>query len=92
VSGKRIILEHKNSLVADWWELYKMERTTLQDYSFHFHLAVVSLAIFLGDFNSKNMSVSQKMFACSSFALIAVLMFTQANPVPVPEEVHPGNF
>lgn len=52
VSGMCIILEHKNSLMADWWELYKMERNILQDYSFYFHFAVVSLAIFLGDFNS----------------------------------------
>lgn len=37
------------------------------------------------------MSVTQKMFAYSSCMLITILTFTHAIPVPMPEEVHPGN-
>lgn len=36
------------------------------------------------------MSVTQKMFAYGSLLLAVVLVFTQAVPVPVPEEVNPG--
>ncbi|XP_025422215.1 SKI/DACH domain-containing protein 1-like [Sipha flava] len=35
------------------------------------------------------MFVTQKMFVYSSFVLVVVLVFAQAIPVPVSEEVHP---
>lgn len=61
-------------------------------YSFHFYSAAVSLAI--GRHTprrlqqKKNMSGTQKMFVCVSCMLIAGLVFTQAVPVPTPEEIH----
>lgn len=71
----------------------KRIRLALWCYSFQFHLAVVSLAKSLGDFNQKNMSVTQKMFASSGVMFIAVFMFTQAIPVPMPEQsIQPGSF
>ncbi|VVC26279.1 Hypothetical protein CINCED_3A009879 [Cinara cedri] len=39
------------------------------------------------------MSVTQKMFACSGFMFVVILVqFTQAVPVPVPEKVHPAEY
>lgn len=36
------------------------------------------------------MSATQKMFATGGCLLAVVLVFTQAVPVPAPEEVDPG--